>query len=480
VRTARAAVVVFGTSAAVLVLEIIAGRLMAPYVGVSLQTFTGIIGTVLAGIAAGAAVGGALADRRDPRTMIGPALVIGGALTWLSVPIVVGLGPKMDSEPVAIVLLTAAAFFLPVAVLSAVSPMIAKLRLASLAETGTVVGGLSAAGTFGALAGTFLTGFVLVAALPSKTIVVVIGAVLVAAGIVTSWRLRRRPPVLPGVGLGLLVLWSGLNVAAAQSTCEHETAYSCVRIEAVPGHPSARDLYLDRLRHAYVDPKHPTDLDIRYVRLFADVAGAMPAGPVDALHIGGGGFSFPEYLDAVRPGLHNRVLEIDGELVKIAKRELGLVESKHLVVDVGDARLALAHLRPDSYDLVVGDAFSGESVPWQLPTAEVMREIDRGLRPRGILVMNVIDGGRNRFARAEVATLAARFRHVAVILPAGGVPTSQPANQVLVASQAPIPRFAVAPADGDVLRGAAATRYVDGARRLTDDFAPVDQLVMPF
>ena len=89
----RATIVVFGTSAAVLVLEIIAGRLMAPYVGISLETFTGIIGTVLAGIAVGAAVGRRLADRRDPRTLIGPALIVGGALAWLSVPIVTGLGP---------------------------------------------------------------------------------------------------------------------------------------------------------------------------------------------------------------------------------------------------------------------------------------------------------------------------------------------------------------------------------------------------
>ena len=51
-----AQVMVFATSAAVLVLEILAGRLMAPYVGVSLETFTGIIGTILAGIALGAAV----------------------------------------------------------------------------------------------------------------------------------------------------------------------------------------------------------------------------------------------------------------------------------------------------------------------------------------------------------------------------------------------------------------------------------------
>ena len=62
-----AVALVFGTSAAVLVLEILASRLLAPYVGVSLETYTGIIGTILAGIAVGAWAGGVLADRVDPR-----------------------------------------------------------------------------------------------------------------------------------------------------------------------------------------------------------------------------------------------------------------------------------------------------------------------------------------------------------------------------------------------------------------------------
>jgi hypothetical protein len=473
----RATVMVFGTSAAVLVLEIIAGRLMAPYVGISLSTFTGIIGTVLAGIAVGAGVGGAVADRRDPRTLIGPALIIGGALSWLSVPIVIALGPKMGNGPVAIVVLTSAAFFLPVAVLSSISPMVAKLRLASLEETGTVVGGLSAAGTVGALVGTFLTGFVLVAAVPTKTIIIVVGAVLIAAGVGASWWLRRRPPALASVGLAFLVLWTGVNVGTSESVCDTETAYYCIRVEVAAGNPNARNLYLDRLRHAYVNLDDPTELDVRYVRLFADIAQAMPPGPVDALHIGGGGFSFPEYLDAVRPGSNNRVLEIDGELVRIAKRELGLVESTHLQVDVGDARLALNDIPKDQYDLVVGDAFAGESVPWHLTTAEVMREVDRTLRPGGILMMNVIDGNRSRFARAELATLAAQFRHVAVILPQGGVPKDAPSNQVLIASQAPLPRITIPAVDGEIVDGAAVTRYIDGARVLTDDHAPVDQLV---
>jgi hypothetical protein len=108
----------------------------------------------------------------------------------------------------------------------------------------------------------------------------------------------------------------------------------------------------------------------------------------------------------------------------------------------------------------------------------VVEEIDRILRPGGIVMMNVIDGGRSRFARAELATLAEQFRHVAVVIPETGVPDDVPVNQVLVASQAPLPRFDIAPADGMVVSGRALTRYIDGARVLTDDHAPVDQLVM--
>ena len=83
-----AVVLVVGTSASVLVLEILAGRLLAPYVGVSLETYTGIIGTVLAGIAFGAWAGGQLADRFDPRRLLPLLLLLGGALAVATIPVV--------------------------------------------------------------------------------------------------------------------------------------------------------------------------------------------------------------------------------------------------------------------------------------------------------------------------------------------------------------------------------------------------------
>lgn len=464
--------VVFATSAAILVVEITAGRLLAPYVGVSLETFTAIIGVILAGIATGAAVGGRLADRHDPRRLLGPSLFVGGALVWVAVPVVRAVGPSLDSDPLDIVVLATVAFFLPAAVLSASTPIVAKLRLSTLAETGSVFGGLSAAGTFGGLAGTFLTGFVLVALLGTRTIMFVVGLLLVVSGVVLEWALRRT---FPAATTALVFAASGLAVFGFPPACDVETRYACASVRVDEDDPSRRSLYLDTLHHARVDVDDPTRLDIRYIRIFADVARALPPGPIDALHIGGGGFTIPTHLAAVRPGTRSHVIEIDPGVVDIAEEHLGLQTGPDLTVEVSDARTALPRLDGDAYDLVVGDAFSGQSVPWHLTTVEVAEEVQRVLRDDGIYVLNVIDGGDSAFARAELATLAAVFDHVQVILPSGEPPRAA-RNQIIVASDDPIPAIEIDPDDGVLRDEDFVVGYTGGADVLTDDHAPVDQL----
>lgn len=452
---------------------------MAPYIGVSLDTFTGIIGTILAGIAAGAAVGGVLADRKDPVRLIAQALFFGGGLTWLSIPIVSILGPGLGSGPVAIVTLTACAFFLPAAVLSGIGPMAAKLELDSLEETGAVIGRLSAASTFGALVGTFGAGFVLIALLPVRTIIIVVGAALVLGGVaifVKSGRARPDGPeivaVLIAAGLGFLV----------PSPCDQTTDYYCVTIVADPvdgpdARPGGRSLILDQLRHAHVDLDDPTYLDIRYIRLLADATASLPDGPLRVLHIGGGGFSLPRYISAVRPGSTNSVLELDTDLVTIAEEQLGLTDADGLDIRTGDARLHLGDLPTDGFDLIVGDAFSGDSVPWHLTTVEVVQQIDRLLDDDGLYVMNVIDGNQSRFARSQLLTLGEVFAELSVIEPEDGIPEF-PVNQILLASQGQIPSLVIDPADGRQLDAPTVTEYIgDDAIVLTDNFAPADQLL---
>ena len=471
-RPGPAAAIVFCTSAAILVVEIAAGRLVAPYVGVSLETFTAIIGVILAGIATGAGIGGYLADRREPRTLLGPSLWVGGLLVWVSVPVVQAIGPAFTDHPVSIIVLALIGFFLPAAVLSASSPIVAKLRLASLDRTGSVFGSLSAAGTAGGILGSFLTGFVFVAAFGTRATLFGVGALLVAGGIGLDLWLRRRPPTAT---MALLVGASGLAVFGLTPPCEYETRYACAEVVVDDRDPSRVDLVLDTVRNAEVDLDDDTYLGLRYIRLIAAVAEALPEGPVDALHIGGGGFTVPRWLAAVRPGSRNHVVEIDGGVVDIARDRLGLVTGPDLTVEVTDARTALPRQDADTFDLVVGDAFSGFTVPWHLTTVETAEAIQRVLRSDGIYVMNVIDGGEDRFARAELATLAAVFEHVALILPAEA-DDDRARNQVLVASDAPLPVLRFDAADGRLVEGDELVAYIDGANPLRDDFAPADQL----
>ena len=471
-KRAPALAIVFASSAAVLVVEIVANRLMAPYVGVSLETFTGIIGVVLAGIATGAAVGGRLADQYDPRRLLPAALGVGGLLVWIAVPIVRALGPSLTHGPVAIVILATAGYFAPAAALSAVTPIVAKLRLSSLDDTGSVFGGLSAAGTAGGLAGTFVTGFVLVTTLGSRTTMFLVGgSMLLLAAVVHFWLLRG----LPGVTPVALAIAGGLSVFGFDAACEYETKYACASVVVDDENPSDIDLVLDSARHGNVHLDDPTVLELRYVRLFASVADAMPDGPIDALHLGGGSFTFPRYLEAVRPGSTNLVLELDPGVVDIAEERLGLVLDDQLRVRVGDARTALPDLDDDAFDLIVGDAFAGQSVPWHLTTAEVVDELDRLLRTDGVYVMNVIDGGDNRFARAMLATLRTGFDNVAALLPDDRISIGA-RNQVLIASNAPIPGGIAPGGDGVLVQGAALDHYIDDADVLTDDHAPADQL----
>jgi len=485
-----AASITFLASGSVLVLEVVGLRLIAPYVGITLQTNTAIIGFALAAIAIGAWSGGAVADRTDPRRLLAPLLVAGGALVVAVLPLVRFAGALLTGAQAGNVLLLAAvAVVVPAALLSAVPPMVVALQLGSLAETGSVVGRLSGIGTLGGIVATFATGFVLVALLPSSVILVGTGIVVVLAGLVLAVLLRRRAPGVAGrlpVGLLVLAVATPVLAALAPTPCEQETAYHCARVEADGA--SGRVLVLDTLRHSYVDLADPRHLEFAYVQAIASVTDAMaPAGqPLSALHLGGGGLTLPRYLADVRPGTVSRVLEVDPGVVEIDEEQLGLQPSAQLQVRVGDARVGLQTEPPGERDLVVGDAFGGVSVPWQLTTAEALQLVDDALADDGVYAVNLIDNPPLGFVRAELATMRATFGHVLLLARAPVLAGDDGGNVVAVASQRELPVAEIADALAarglawQVADGAELTAFIGDAAVLTDDHAPVDQLLNPY
>jgi MFS family permease len=481
-----AAALVFLTSGSVLVLEILSLRLIAPYVGLTLETNTAVIGIALAAIATGAWAGGRAADAMTPRLLLGPLTLGGGALVLAVGPLVRWTGESLrGGDPSAVILIAAVAVFAPAALLSAVSPVVVKLRLATLAETGTIVGRLSGIGTLGAIAATFVTGFVLVAMVSTTMILLALGAVLVLVGaVLTVWLRGARPAAAP---LVLALLGAGATIAAP-TPCDVETAYHCARVTADPVRQSGRVLELDTLRHSYVDLNDPTHLEFAYVRGIAAAIDAFrPAGrPVRALHVGGGGITVPRYVAATRPGSDSLVLEIDRGVLDVDADQLGFRAGGGIATRVVDGRIGVADEPAGNRDLVVGDAFGGLAVPWHLTTRELVRDVQRVLADDGLYAVNIIDQPPLAFVRAEVATIAAVFEHVAIVARPDALDRQDGGNFVVLASDRPLPIEAIranllerggelALADAEAARA-----FAGDARILTDDFAPVDQLLTPY
>jgi hypothetical protein len=257
---------------------------------------------------------------------------------------------------------------------------------------------------------------------------------------------------------------------ALGTRCDVESVYFCANVEVDRAHASGRTLVLDDLRHSYVDLQDPRRLEFAYVRWMGDVIDARR--PRSAVFLGGGGFTLPRYVNATVPGSRSLVLEVDEQLVALARSRLGLRTGPRLRVRVGDARRTLRGVRSKSADLVVGDAFGGRSVPWHLATQEFVSDIARVLRPEGIYLQNVIDHGSLRFARASAATLRSVFGHVAV-----NDDDEPGGNLVMVASASPVRLGAIEFGFGGSFTGG--VEFAGDAAVLTDDKAPADQLLQP-
>jgi spermidine synthase len=347
------------------------------------------------------------------------------------------------------------------------------------------VGRLSGLGTVGSIFGTVLTGFVLVSRVPVSGILVGLGVVLLATSVLVHVASRR-----PGRGetaLGAVVLLGGLGAVLAPSGCDTETTYHCLAVDADPDRPSGRTLVLDGLRHSYVDDD-PTHLEFTYVQAMASVIDTAYDGgdPIDAYYLGAGALTLPRYVAATRPGSDNRVSEIDGGVVDAAAELLGDDFPDGTEVRVEDGRLAIDDLAPDSLDLVVGDAFGGVSVAWHLATREALAGFDAALGEDGVYLANVIDHGPLDFARAYAGTTADVFDEVVLLASPEVLAGKDGGNLVIVASRAPLDVEAIL-GSGErrglgwsALSGAELGRWVGDAPVLTDDYAPVDQLLTPY
>jgi spermidine synthase len=190
-----------------------------------------------------------------------------------------------------------------------------------------------------------------------------------------------------------------------------------------------------------VHPDHPERLDFEYMQWFGAVLDelAPPGDPMTVVHLGGAGCTMAQYVAATRPASRQHVFEIDGALVTLARQAFGLRRLRKVRITTADAREGIARLADESVDVVIRDAFAGETVPAHLTTVEFMQEVRRVLRPTGTYLSNVADTSDVRHSRVEAAVALDQFPHVSLIAEPAQLRKRRFGNVVLSASGVELP-----------------------------------------
>jgi spermidine synthase len=203
--------------------------------------------------------------------------------------------------------------------------------------------------------------------------------------------------------------------------------------------PSGRLLRQGDMDASYVDLADPRHLEFDYLRRMRDVVEALRARRI--VHVGGAGAALARSLAATdRTGLRRQhVVEVDAEVVELAREHLGLRKLPGLKVKVADGRAWLARREDASVDALLIDAFVGARVPRHLATLDALRDAARVVAPGGALAINVVDAPPMDDVRAIGAGLMEVFATVAAV---GGGPVlraRRQGNVVLVAGHGPLP-----------------------------------------
>ncbi len=531
----KANIVVFIASFCTLVIELVAGRIMAPYVGVSLYTWTSIIGVVLAGISIGAYLGGLLADRYPRPSTLGWLLLLSGVGAFSISPLtnLVGGAHFQTSLMVRILLITTIIFFGPACVLGMISPVVVKLTLNNLAKTGNVVGKIYAFSTLGSILGTFATGFFLVSWMGTRNILITMGIILILSGLIFGDFLgRKRGLAFFSLLLGIIFLvipLAGFYGYAALRPEETSFATSPLHalhkaygyafkppldedtyffkesdyytIKLKRSTKGSRDnplesLVLDHLVHSYTDLRDPLYLEYEYIRVYEEFVRwqAKKRKSFKALFIGGGGYTIPRYIEAKYPTAEMDVVEIDPEVTRVVHRYLGVSERTKIRSHNMDGRWFVMNCKEKgSYDFVFGDAFNDLSIPYHLTTKEFAMQLKDLLKPDGLLLANVIDSMRKgQFMPSYIRTLEEVFGkgNVHLITLSDDFENIGISTHVVVASPSRLDLDdfvrVVKKEKGDemtsyVMPQDRLQKYLSQRRWiiLTDDYVPVDNLIAP-
>ena len=468
-----------------MVLELDGSRILAPYLGTSLYTWTSLIGIILGALSLGYFLGGKLADRKPSFKTLSIILLLAAIMIAVVAPVKEPFLKFIQNEirdiRIGSIITTVILFAIPSILLGMVSPYAVKLKIETLAKSGRTVGNLYAISTIGSIVGTFLAGFYLIPTMGNTKILYLIAVILFVAALISySKNFVIRSLIV------ILIFLSSFGIFYKKTeakTIDTDSQYNRIiiseGIDQETGRP-ARYIYTDPLgmqSAMFID--RDDDLVFKYTKYYRLVDYFAP-GAENVLMIGGGAYSYPKDFLAKHAEGNIDVVEIDPKFTELARQYFNLIDNPRLNIIHEDGRIYLNNT-DKKYDAILIDAFKSLTPPWQLATRESISRMNAILDDDGVVIANVVsalEGEKAEFLQAEFATFKSIFPQV-YFFQVYKMDPNKPQNLIMVAqksSQKPSLQDSNKELESylkNIYNG-----EVNGGQILTDNFAPVENLTL--
>ena len=418
-------ITVFICGAIGMILELIAARVLSPYVGSSNLIWTTIIGVMLISMSIGYWLGGKRADK-DPNINNLSTTILLGALTTSLIPIFETVLVKnfvsISDNLVLIALVTSAIIFgIPSFVMATVSPFAVKLRDKEYSNVGEISGRTSSLSTIGSIFGTFLAGFFLIPTFGVRAIVFGTTVVLLILSIALYENKTRKFYILIAVFAIAIFAFQSLGKiiydrANPDVIKDVDSEYSRILIKQVAANDTTyKTMQVENGLESYID-EETGEMGARYLYYY-DLADYYLKDFKSTLMIGGAAYTYPtHYLDKYEDKTID-VSEIDEKMTELAVEQFNLdINNERLNVYHQDGRSFL-NTTDNKYDVILIDAFKGENAPFELTTYEAMKNARNILNDNGMVITNIISsisGDNSDFIKYEYSTYKKVFDDVKV------------------------------------------------------------------
>lgn len=417
----------FFAGVSVMAVELGASRLMAPYFSSSQIVWTVIIGVIMIAMAIGNLWGGKLADKTNsPDRLYGRILIaaiwialIPFAGRWLIAGVSLLLATFVTKNFLVWAALAACLviFAFPCVLLGTVTPSLTKFTVDNLDDTGKTVGRLNALNTIGSIIGTFVPTFITIPAVGTVATFLIFAGVLAAIGIVYFAFARKRMikgivAVVVIVGLCFTLPTYSFAFWESDITLEDESIYNYLQVKDNDKRTVLSTNVLFGVQSIQRKDAELTGMYYDYA-LAAPCMAGMDGSENDGrsvMILGMGSGTYASYCVRYFPGVKVQGADIDEKIADIATEYFGLPGSVEVAVEDGRAYLTASQ---EQFDVIMVDAYQDITIPFQLSSVEFFTEVQRHLKPGGVMVVNLNmtsaqDGSINQYL---CDTMASVFAH---------------------------------------------------------------------